>query len=307
MSSSYPGAAPPPAGVTPDLENPTDVLRTIIFVTQALTLVFVTFFSSYAATIFYAPMAMTVKLSLLLIIIRVFGSVHKKTLIGIYVLVGIIVAYYTTGLFIKIFICWPISAYWKGETQKCLDQSAVITADAIISVVSDLAILFLPTPLTWSLQMPLKRRMRIIGMLAGGGVATGFSIYRLILIVDDGKSVNQSIVFAKVILSGPIQSSSAADELQRNAEAGIGLICACLPAANAMLTKIRDPTYFLGNSRSRHDTTGNRGEIVMTRSFHINTSDRDTKDPGNDIYDLGQEEAVLTSSAQQWVMLPKSI
>lgn len=147
-------------------------------------------------------MALTVKLSLVLIIIRVFGAVHKKTMIGVYIFIAMITLYYISGLFIKIFICWPISAYWRGESKKCMNQSAIITADAIISVISDLVILLLPTPLTWSLQLPLRKRLRVIGMLCAGGVATGFSIYRLALIVRDGKSVNQTIVFTKVILSG---------------------------------------------------------------------------------------------------------
>jgi hypothetical protein len=103
---------------------------------------------------------------------------------------------------IKIFICWPISAYWKGETDKCLDQSAIITADAIISTVSDLVILLLPTPLTWSLQLSKRKRLRVIGILCAGGVATAFSIYRLAMILHEGKSPNQTIVFTKVILSG---------------------------------------------------------------------------------------------------------
>lgn len=37
-------AMDPPPGVTADLEHPTDVLRTINFVTQALTLTLCTFF-----------------------------------------------------------------------------------------------------------------------------------------------------------------------------------------------------------------------------------------------------------------------
>ena len=83
-----------------------------------------------------------------------------------------------------------------------MDQSAIITADAIISVVSDLAILLLPTPLTWSLQLSRKRRLRITGMLAAGGIATAFSVYRLILLLVDGRSVDQSLMFTKVVLSG---------------------------------------------------------------------------------------------------------
>jgi hypothetical protein len=147
-------------------------------------------------------MAMTVKLALLLIIVRVFGSVHKKTLIGVYVLIGVIVAYYVSGVFIKIFICWPIPAYWQGQKEKCMDQSAIITADAIISVISDLAILMLPTPLTWSLQLSRRKRLRVTGMLGAGGIATAFSVYRLILIVKEGQSPNQTMVFTKVVLSG---------------------------------------------------------------------------------------------------------
>lgn len=147
-------------------------------------------------------MALGVKLSLLFITIRVFGKVHKKTTIGIYIFIGMLVAYYVSGFFIKIFICRPINSYWMGEMQNCLDQNAIITADAFISVVSDLAILFLPTPLTWSLQLSMRKRLRVIGILCAGGVATGFSIYRLAMILKERDSPNQTIVFTKVILSG---------------------------------------------------------------------------------------------------------
>ncbi|EGY14297.1 hypothetical protein VD0002_g2084 [Verticillium dahliae] len=345
---SYPGAAPPPAGVVADVDNPQDVLRTVTYVTQGLTVFFSTLFiaarlysktkvmggivswddyatytswvlmigycitacfmtyhgaglnqwdvrvediqsffkSSYAATIFYAPMALTVKLALMLIILRVFGSVHKKVMIGMYAFIGMIVIYYGLGIFIKIFVCWPISAYWHGHMENCLDQSAIITADAIISVLSDLVILLLPLPLTWSLQLPRKKRLRVIGMLCAGGVATGFSVYRLILILKDGKSSNQTIVFTKVVLSG-------------NAEAGIGLICACLPAINALWTrKIKSSSAYAGyaahDSRSGLDGS-QHGGIMLTRSVHIHSSKsaKDTTD-----YGLGNDEAGLTSDIQ---------
>lgn len=147
-------------------------------------------------------MALTVKLALIVIIVRVFGAVHRKTLIGLYTFIGLVTAYYVSGLFIKIFTCWPISAYWRGEKEKCMDQSAIITADAIVSVISDLVILLVPTPLTWSLHLSRRKRLRITGILCAGGIATGFSIYRLVLIVMDRHSPNQTIVFTKVVLSG---------------------------------------------------------------------------------------------------------
>lgn len=44
MATDYPGAAAPPDGVTADVNNPQDVLRTLNFVTQGLTLVIVSIF-----------------------------------------------------------------------------------------------------------------------------------------------------------------------------------------------------------------------------------------------------------------------
>ncbi|WKT53965.1 hypothetical protein QSH57_004549 [Fusarium oxysporum f. sp. vasinfectum] len=343
---SFPGAAPPPLGVEPNLKHPQDVLKTCNYVTQALTIAFVSAFvatrfyaktrvmgggttrddmatytsyvlmlgycitacvagtyggglnqwevrkehapiffrSGYAATLFYAPMALTVKLALLFIIIRVFGSVHKKTMIGIYIFIGMLVAYYVSGFFIKVFICWPISAYWKGETDKCLDQSAIITADAIISVISDLVILLLPTPLTWSLKLSTRKRLRVIGILCAGGVATAFSIYRLAMILHEGKSVNQTIVFTKVILSG-------------NAEAGIGLICACLPSISALIVRRNGYPYHGNQSHSAYGDISRRGEIMMTRSFHVDAG-RSDKEAQHNTYELGHDEAGLVASVQ---------
>lgn len=48
---SFPGAAPPPEGVVPDLAHPQDVLRTVNYITQGLTVFFVTIF---VAIRFYA-------------------------------------------------------------------------------------------------------------------------------------------------------------------------------------------------------------------------------------------------------------
>lgn len=349
---SYPGALAPPEGVTPDLEHPEDVLHTINYVTQGLTIVMVTIFvglrayakwtvlgggncwddvitylayifmigycitgiytgmyggglnqwdvpksnivqffqSGYAATIFYAPMTLFVKLALLIIIARVFGAVHKKTVIGINILRAMLILYYGSGLIIKIRICWPIEAYWLGETDKCLDQSAIITADSILSVISDLAILLLPVPLTWSLQLPMKKKLRVIGLLAAGGLATAFSVYRLIMILTEGASSNQTIVFIKVILSG-------------NAEVGIGLICACLPAVAALFIRRSQTNGYSGYERSKDSKINNQlapNRIYVNRSFHMHVPERGPEDLelGDTGLNLSQDKVQLVNNPQ---------
>jgi hypothetical protein len=163
--------------------------------------------TAYAATIFYAPMTLAIKLSLLTLIARIF-SPYKKRMQGIYAFGGLLVIYYIISLILKVRICWPIAAYWKGDQSKCLNQSAVITADSIISTVTDAIILLLPLPLTWSLQLPTMKKLRVGGMLAVGGLATAFSGWRLNLILTQGKSRDTTILFVQVVMSGSVMSSN---------------------------------------------------------------------------------------------------
>jgi hypothetical protein len=148
-------------------------------------------------------MAFFVKVALLSILIRVFAPL-KKVVKLIYVILGLLLGFYISCLVVKIRICMPIPTYWLGPSNggSCLNQQAVIMSDSIVSVISDLVILLLPLPLTWSLQMPQNKKFRVMGMLCAGGLATGFSLYRLVLIVRDGSSPDQTIVFTRVVLSG---------------------------------------------------------------------------------------------------------
>ncbi|KAJ5779378.1 hypothetical protein N7457_007098 [Penicillium paradoxum] len=175
----------------------------------------------YVATILYCPMALLVKVALLAILTRIFKPFRGKVLF-IYIFLGCLCCYYTIALVVKIRMCGPIPKYWLEDRIKgsCLDQTAALIADSVISVVSDLIILVLPLPLTWSLQMSRNRKLRVIGLLGAGGLATAFSLYRLVLVLKGHE--DQNVLFVCVILSG-------------NAEGGVGLICACLPVLNVML------------------------------------------------------------------------
>ncbi|KAK1145238.1 hypothetical protein N8T08_004391 [Aspergillus melleus] len=184
----------------------------------------------YIATVLYCPMALLTKIALLSILIRIF-SPYKSKIIFIYVFLGCLAIYYTVAEIVKIRMCDPVPAYWDQRINaSCLDQRAALIADSVISVVSDLIILVLPLPLTWSLQMSRNKKLRVVGMLSAGGLATAFSIYRLVLVLKDGNSADQTIMFTCVILSG-------------NAEGGVGLICACLPTFNIVIRKLRSKAY----------------------------------------------------------------
>ena len=158
---------------------------------------------SYVSTVIYAPLTLVVKMSLLLVLARIYRPV--RGVIAVYVILAMNTVYYITILFVKAFACTPISTYWKVASEinrSCLDRSAVIVADSVISVVSDIAILVLPVIFTWPLKMPILAKIKVITILGLGGIAVGFSIYRLVLLIVMGKTPDQTILFMRVLLSG---------------------------------------------------------------------------------------------------------
>ncbi|RDW61745.1 uncharacterized protein DSM5745_10417 [Aspergillus mulundensis] len=184
----------------------------------------------YIATVLYCPMALFTKIALLSILVRIF-SPYKSRVRFIYGFLAAITIYYVIAEIVKIRMCDPVPGYWTMDPNaKCLDQRAALIADSVISMVSDILILILPLPLTWSLQMSRNKKLRVIGMLSAGGLATAFSIYRIVLVLRDGSSPDITIFFICVILSG-------------NAEGGMGLICACLPSLNILIAKVRNHSY----------------------------------------------------------------
>jgi hypothetical protein len=153
--------------------------------------------------VMYGPTAFLTKISILLILSRVF-SPYRKVVIFIYAFSGMMLAYYIPAVIVKVRICMPISYFWLGDLTHgtCLDDRAIILADAFMSVISDLTILALPMILTRSLQMSAKKKLRVIAILGAGGLACASGIIRLILIVQSKGSLDTTYDFMRVNLWG---------------------------------------------------------------------------------------------------------
>lgn len=262
----------------------------------------------------YGPTAYLTKLSILWIMTRVFNP-YRKAVIFIYVFLGTMLAYYIPAVIVKIRICKPITTFWDPSGTKggsCLDQTAIILADAVVSVVSDLIVLILPLPLTLSLQMSWQRKMRVMGILCAGGLAVASSIVRLVLIVVIGQSKDATMSFTRISMFGLVihsfhpsfrkkKSKNTIIEaglilrVPSNAEIAIGVVCACLPALSALVTNVYretsskkttnyDSEYGLQNTKnwsrkSRADRSKNGASMGMTK-------------------DEGSDEDILMSHAQ---------
>lgn len=154
--------------------------------------------------VLYGPTAYLTKVCLLWIMARVF-SPFRKCVMFIKIFMGVMLAYYIPAVIVKIRICSPVARFWDENIDgTCLDQTAIILADAVVSVVSDMIVLILPLPLTLTLQMSGKKKLRVMGILGAGGLAVAASIIRLALIVITGQSKDVSLAFMRINMLGYI-------------------------------------------------------------------------------------------------------
>lgn len=65
-----------------------------------------------------------------------------------------------------------------------------------MAVLADVVIVMVPVILTWSLNMPLRKKIKIVLMLSAGGIATAVTIFRLVKIILflDSKDITADFV-----------------------------------------------------------------------------------------------------------------
>lgn len=99
----------------------------------------------------------------------------------------IIGAYSTAFIFVPIFMCQPIAAFWEqvdlvkvaeGYDYKCINEGADVVAHGIISTVQDLVVAFLPTLLCWNLQMPVRQKIALYCIFALGYTSVAIGAMR---------------------------------------------------------------------------------------------------------------------------------
>lgn len=138
---------------------------------------------------------------MLLIIARIF-AVRELVSKGIYCFMGVLLIAYLPIQFIKVFICSPIRSYWDTSISgKCMNQTQLFYADISLAIITDLFILLLPIPLTWSLEAPMSMKVKVVMMLGAGGIATAVTTYRQVLAVHFMHSKDPSADFAIIIIT----------------------------------------------------------------------------------------------------------
>lgn len=89
----------------------------------------------------------------------------------VYTIMAISLSYAVSVLFQNIFLCRPIARNWdKTITGSCGNTTQAYEAFGIINLIIDLAIVILPMPLLWGLQLPIAKRVALTAIFGVGFV-----------------------------------------------------------------------------------------------------------------------------------------
>ncbi|CAM1504280.1 Fc.00g018710.m01.CDS01 [Cosmosporella sp. VM-42] len=202
------------------------------------------------AEILYVYNLVWTKISFLLMFYRIFHFPHFKR--WAYVIGAFIIAWVICITFLFIFICVPVQKVWNPELPgHCIDQVGTWIANAASTIVSDLAILLLPLPSVWKLQLRKAEKIAITVAFSLGFFVIFASAYRFTVLFSY-TSKDPSYTLAPTVGWTAIEMSA-------------GIVSACLPTLKPALTFFARHMGFSGFV-SRHFMTmngssGTRGSV----------------------------------------------
>ncbi|EFX06590.1 pth11-like integral membrane protein [Grosmannia clavigera kw1407] len=173
----------------------------------------------YSYTYIYAASCASTKISILLFYQRIFPSIN--TAFRLSVMVGYFLSFsYPLIIWVTMAnCCKPLSHYWNqfsGAKGKCIDVNKFFLALGIINMLNDVIILSIPIPLILSLQLSLRKKVAVTGILLLGGFVCVASALRIYYLTVFSSSTDLTWVMGPVFIWSAIEPS-------------IGIVCACLP------------------------------------------------------------------------------
>lgn len=108
------------------------------------------------------------KVSLILSYLQIFPTPRARA--GGFVLLGLVVTNTMILVFVTIFNCIPVEAFWDYDIKekKCLDINAIAYANSGSAIAQDVLLLIFPILCIWKLQMKTDRKVAVGCMFAIG-------------------------------------------------------------------------------------------------------------------------------------------
>ncbi|KAI1249501.1 hypothetical protein MGN70_009114 [Eutypa lata] len=191
-----------------------------------------------------------IKLSVLCFYLRVFVQHWLISLCK--VLAFVFVCWSITNLVALLNICKPLKTFWgRPQKRQCRNEDSVNICICVFSVFSDIALIILPMPTVWRLEMKRRHKIKVAATLSLGIVVTGAAIMRLKLLLD-------------VDFQGDITRTTGKAILYSVVEPNLAILCVSLPMLHPLYRKLRRGTDDVIELQPIHEssqdaTTVNRG------------------------------------------------
>lgn len=111
-----------------------------------------------------------VKISIVHLYIRIFpGRLFSKFCYGVIILTS---CYFLSVLLEAFVLCKPVSYNWDKTIPggKCANENLAFLLAGITNLLIDAIVVILPIPMLWRLQMPLIRKLGVLGMFGLGAM-----------------------------------------------------------------------------------------------------------------------------------------
>lgn len=124
---------------------------------------------AYIDNIFYALTLPTIKIALLVMYRRIFPM--KAFLYATLVVGVIVIAWMISVVLAQIFTCSPVEGAWNvAVADHCIDQIKFYYGNSVSNVLTDVAILCLPMPMIWRLNLSKAKKWAVTGAFLAGGL-----------------------------------------------------------------------------------------------------------------------------------------
>ena len=200
----------------------------------------------------------TTKLAVLLLYQRIFtGEFFRKAVWVGYALVFC----WTVGYFFAMLLqCWPISTNWTGpggNPNLCVNTVDLLVSHAWSDTLLDFAILAMPLPCIWGLQMKIRHKIGVSAIFLLGLLTVGAGIARIVVFENVDKATQSGAMDVTWILTPTLYWPMI--------ESSLGIVGACLPLLRPLFTgatskgfvrKLRNVNF---PTLTYHDPNGSKG------------------------------------------------
>ena len=133
---------------------------------------------------------------------------------AVYSVMFLVAAFTISMVFVNAFECEKPSDAWSAEillqgAGSCTDLHHIYYGQAGFNIASDIAILVLPMPVVWNLQMKQQKRLAVIGIFSVGSIAVLASIIRIYALYLWSSDSDVPYQGARILLWSQIEINTA--------------------------------------------------------------------------------------------------